>query len=315
MKRFFYFIILMICLDQVCGYLLQWMYLRTTTGEMGGLINDAIHRAPDVLVLGSSRAQHHVSSAILRERLSVSVYNAGINGGDFLYAAMLLDLRERYGCVMPKIILWQIDPLSLSYVEEEIQRTSLFSPYIENSDLVRSLILMRGKYEAVKLLSYSYRFNGRVLPIVKNYFVRPSREFDGYVGLSGSLRVDLTPDKYGGDCAVTPIQFWDMKVRLLEKVARRCKANGTRLILFHSPSFGEDPEALRAWLTQIKGLHVFQEGADFLDLSEPIHKLFDGRPELFKDAGHLNSKGAEVFSVLLAEAVATKIGALPTPKG
>jgi len=316
MKRLLLFFVLVIGLDQACGHLLNWLYFRTTTGEMGGLINDALRRTPDVLVLGSSRAQHHVSAAILRSRLSLSVYNAGINGSDFLYAMMLLDLRERSGRPLPKVILWQVDSSSLARVDDEIQKSSLFSAYIGDSTLVRSVILMRGKYEAVKYLSYSYRFNGKVLPIVKNLFSHPDPEFDGYVGLRGVFRVGLVPDQHSGESArTTPCAFWDMKIRFLEELARRCKANGTHLILFHSPSYDEDPVALHDWLVPLNHLHVFQDGAEFLDLREPIHRLFDGRPELFKDAGHLNSKGAEIFSAMLAEEIANRIGATPAPRG
>ena len=103
-------------------------------------------------MLGSSRAKHHVSPAILRARLFDSVYNAGINGQGFLYAIMLLDLWTR-SHALPKAILLHIDPQSLSRSEEELQRTSVFSAYFGESERIRSILLMRGKYEWLEYLS------------------------------------------------------------------------------------------------------------------------------------------------------------------
>lgn len=97
MKRLFYFAILVIGLDRVIGFSLDRLYLRTESGESGGLINHALRQNPDILVLGSSRAKYHVSPDVLADKLSVSAYNAGIGGQDFLYAVMLLDLWGRSG--------------------------------------------------------------------------------------------------------------------------------------------------------------------------------------------------------------------------
>ncbi len=312
MKRFLLFAILIVALDQTIGFVLKRLYLRTTSGEAGGLINCALRRDPDVLVLGSSRAKHHVSPAILRARLSASVFNAGINGHDFLYAIMLLDLWTR-SHAPPKAILLHIDPQSLSRSENELERSSVFSAYFGESERVRSILLMRGKYEWLKYLSSSYRFNGKVLPIIKNLASRPDEAFDGYIGLEGSLEPGSTPDTdLGNGSNRDSVPFWDLKLSYLDELARYCKANGSRLMLFHSPMFQEDAAALAAWSTRLSVLHMSREGVEFLDLSERTRELVTGRPDLFKDFSHLNSKGAERFSTLLADEIAARIGPIAT---
>lgn len=308
MKKFLLFAILVIGLDQTIGCLLNRLYLRTNSGEEGGLINWALRQDPDVLVLGSSRAKHHVSPAILKERLSASAFNAGINGQDFLYASMLLDLWTR-SHRPPKLILLHVDPKSFARSEAELQRTSVFSAYFGKSQRVRDILLMRGKFERVKYLSFSYRFNGKVLAILKNLIRRFDEKFDGYVGLKGSLDSRSMQIPAAGDVPeLESAPAWDLKLGYLDEIARYCKANGVRLLLFHSPRFDEDPAALAAWSTRLAILVASREGVEFLDLAGGSQKLFEGRPDLFKDHAHLNSTGAEMFSALLADEVAARIG-------
>jgi hypothetical protein len=312
LKRFLLIASLIIGLDQTIGFLLNRLYLQTTSGDNGGVINGVLRRNADVLVLGSSRARHHVLPVILKERMSVSVFNAGINGQGFLYAFMLLDLWTR-SHVPPKAILLHVDPTSLSYSEEELARTHIFSGYFRESERVRSILLMRGKYEWLKYLSSSYRFNGKVLPIIKNLTVRYDDTIDGYIGLKGSLEPgsisSRDPRKSPNEDSAS---FWDLKLSYLAELARYCKTNGTRLILFHSPRFQEDPETLAIWSRRLSALLMPYEGVEFLDLAAHTDELFAGRPDLFKDEAHLNERGSEVFSRLLADEVASRLGSIAT---
>lgn len=308
MRRFLIIAVLVIGLDQTIGFLLHRSYLHTTSGERGGVINGALKQNPQVLVLGSSRAKHHVMPAILGARLSASVFNAGIDGHDFLYAIMLLDLWTR-SHAPPKVILLHIDPYSLSYSKHELDRVNVFSGYFGESERIRNIILMRGKYEWLKYLSSSYRFNGKVLPIIKNVVKGSDDTLDGYVPLEGSLESGaipfLHPSKHANEYS-DPL--WDLKLSYLIDIARYCKANGTRFILFHSPRFQEDPTALAEWWKRLAAMQLSEAGVEFLDLAEQSQYLVTDRSDLFKDRTHLNVRGAEIFSRLLADEVASRLG-------
>ncbi len=309
MKRFLLIAILLIGLDQALGLLLSRLYLHTTSGKTGGNINGILQQKADVLILGSSRARHHVVPAILEDSLSVSVFNAGLDGHDFLCAVMLFDLWTR-AHPPPKVILLHVDPVSLLNYQRELERTIIFSGYFRESDRVRSILLMRGKYEWLKYLSSSYRFNGKVLPIIKNLIMSPDPTSHGYVGLKGSPQsgvrqaVDLTritTDEYANP-------FWDLKLSYLAELARYSKVNGTRLILFHSPYPQEDLSTVADWSRRLAALQSSYEGVEFLDLAARAHEIFVGRADLFWDKSHLNSKGAEIFSTLLAAEVGQRLG-------
>ncbi len=305
MRRFVIFLLAAIALDQALGAGLGRLYRRTAPDDRNGLINYALQQDPDVLVFGSSRAVHHVVPSILRARLSGTVFNAGIDGHDFLYAVMLLDLWSRSQRA-PKIIILHVDPRSLSRSEEELERTSVFSPYFYESETVRHILLMRGRYERMKYLSSSYRFNGKVLPMLRGFAASPRASVDGYVGLEGTINMDVP---YKRDDRDGPAPFWDVKLQYLQQIVQYSKENKSRLFLITSPVFVTNP-AWRAWSTEMSQLVNSYPGVDFLDLSERTHpELFAGRPDLFSDGTHLNAKGAAVFSALLAEEVAGRMPA------
>jgi hypothetical protein len=303
MRRFLLFVLLVVGLDQTAGFLLNRLYLRTRSGESGGLINLALNQQPDVLVLGSSRAKHHVSPDVLQARLSATVFNAGINGQDFLYAVMLLDLWTRTH-TPPKAILLHVDPGFLSRSEIELQTASVFSAYYHQSERVRSIFGLRSSYEWVKYGSSAYRFNGKVFPLIKNLVTTPDPRFNGYIGLKGTLA--RAPEPIPASDYQRPAP-WDIKIQYLHEISNYCRQHGVRLILFHSPRFDESVTGLNAWSTDLTTLLATHGGAEFLDLTEQSHALFAGHPELFRDDSHLNARGAELFSALLAEEVAIRI--------
>lgn len=319
MKRLLLLVILLIGLDQALGFLLNRLYLQTTSGQTGGNINGILRQKADVLILGSSRARRHVVPAILEDSLSVSVFNAGLDGHDFLCAVMLFDLWTR-AHPLPKVILLHVDPISLLNYQRELERTIIFSGYFRESDRVHSILLMRGKHEWLKYLSSSYRFNGKVLPIIKNLVIHPDTTSVGYVGIKGSLH---SPEIQAANLQAANLEriasgvysnpFWDLKINYLAEIARYCKANGTRLMLFHSPYPQEDLSTLTDWSRQL-ALRLSYEEVEFLDLSARAHELFSGRPDLFYDKSHLNSRGAEIFSTLLADEVGQRLGSVAAKK-
>ena len=64
------------------------------------------NKKADVLVLGSSRANHHYVSSMFKDSLGLSCYNAGRDGHDILYAYMIFQsFLERN---MPKMVVIDI---------------------------------------------------------------------------------------------------------------------------------------------------------------------------------------------------------------
>lgn len=307
MRRFFIIIglaALIVVLDLVLGVSLDRLYRRTRTGESGGLINDALSRNVQVLLLGSSRMRHHAMPAILNRNLSLTTYNAGMDGQDFLYAMMLFDLWQR-SHAPPKAIVLNIDSDSFEKSDEELQRTSVFSFYYDDSPMVRQILNERSRFERLKFFSRAYRANGKVFAIGKNLLTHLDSDFDGFEPLSGHLSPETVPAPQGS--VPTLPEFWFLKVECFQRLADYCKQHGTRLALVQSPRYREDPHAHDAWVDVLSQFLANYQSVEFVDLSTCAHPdVFRDKPELFKDGSHLNAHGAEIFSTMLADALQTK---------
>jgi hypothetical protein len=313
MRRFCVFIgvaALIIIIDMALGASLDRLYRKTRTGETGGLINDALSRHAQVLLLGSSRMRHHAMPAILNRKLSLRPYNAGMDGQDFLYAMMLFDLWQRSNAP-PKAIVLNVDADSFQKSDDELQRAGIFSFYYDDSSLVRKILNERSRFERLKFLSRAYRANGKVLAIAKNLFTHTDPDFDGFEPLSGCL----SPQTVAAPCESikTLTQFWPVKVECFKWLADYCTKHGTRLVLVQSPRYREDLHAHDAWVNVLTQFLASYPDVEFVDLSNCAHPdVFRDKPELFKDGSHLNAHGAEIFSIMLAEALQTKSHPLPT---
>lgn len=302
LKSFFFVLVLALLVDRLLGFGFERLYKRTMSGEAGGLINAALSAKAQVLLLGSSRMMHHVDPAVVSHYLSLSVYNAGINGHDLLYALMLMDLRRREGDPPPEAVVLHVDENSFAKNEDELKRTSIFSFYYTESDLVREVIDQRTRLEPIKYASMAYRANGKVLPILKNVLSPEHGTMNGYSPLNGIMKAPFpaeASEKMG--TKTPPLGFWDFKVRCFERFLQNCRQEGTRVFLLHSPRFSESRSEHDGWIASINSFLARFPEVQFIEINEFTYpQVFGGRPELFQDNTHLNAKGAAMLSDLLA---------------
>jgi hypothetical protein len=307
MRRLFTFIGvagLIVVMDITLGAGLGRLYRKTHTGESGGLINDALSRNVQVLLLGSSRMRHHAMPAVINRKLSLTAYNAGMDGQDFLYAVMLFDLWQQ-SHAPPKVVVLNIDSDSFEKTDDELQRAGVFSFYYDDSPLVRQILNERSRFERLKFLSRAYRANGKVLAIAKNLFAHQDPDFDGFEPLSGHLSPGTVPAP--NENSPTLAQFWSVKVACFKRLADYCTQHGTRLVLVQSPRYREDQRTHDAWVNVLSQFLASYPDVEFVDLSTCAHPdVFRDKPDLFKDGSHLNAHGAEIFSTMLAEALKAK---------
>lgn len=291
------FVAAVVFLDVAIGFALSRAYHRTRTGEGGGLVNHMLTKDADVLVLGSSRAKHHVVPSLLGEKLGLTVYNAGTDGQSFLFATMLLDLwKARHPA--PRAIVLHVDADTFRGTDEELQKTAVLSAYVDESAHVREVLYARTEFERVKYVSRTYRFNGKVLPIAKNLFVKADPAFDGYEALTAVMDPRMMPPPKRIPRGAV---FSARTRRYFEDLVAYCRQYGVRLFLVHSPQFVSDPALYGEWMPALGAAIGAYPEVELLAIDEVTHASeLAGRAELFADEWHLNAKGAEVFTTLLA---------------
>lgn len=290
-----------VALDASLGRVSRAAYERTMTGDGAGVLNYSITKPTGILVLGSSRARHHLMPEVLERVLGLPSYNAGFNGNDLLYAAAVVHLRARR-TPEPNAVILVVDPLSFVRNEDEIQRTFVLSMYADD-EAVFDLLAMRGRYERLKLVSQSYRMNGKVFPVLRNLTSQPSPSYDGFVPLNGLVpaRERGRPDRLLVGTFDQP--FWDLKVTRLGELFRYYRERHIPFVLVHTPSLGYSPREHAVWIERVEQALSAFPGLRLLDQSQYVNPIFLDNTDLFSDELHLNQRGARIFSEQLARAL------------
>jgi hypothetical protein len=175
-----------VLLDRGLGSVIARVQGQSFTGDRDGLLNYALTQEPQVLVLGSSRAQFQIMPSVLTKELGLTAYNAGHKGQDFLYSVMFYDLWKRRH-PRPKILVLTIDIESLIPRETEINTAHIVDAYLDESPLVREILYSGSPFKRFQYLSSTYRFNGAVLSLGKHAFNRPPPSYDGFAVDAGAL--------------------------------------------------------------------------------------------------------------------------------
>jgi hypothetical protein len=311
LRNIILFVLAAVLLDQGIGYVIGRIQRQTFTGDRGGLLNHALTQEPQILILGSSRAQFHIMPSVLKKELGLTAYNAGHKGQDFLYSVMLYDLWKRRH-PPPKILVLTVDIESLIPRATEVNTAQIVAPYIDQSPLVREILSSESPAKRFAYLSSTYRFNGATLSLAKHAFNRPPATFDGFAIGSGALDPAtetgvlnaLDQDRTAAEMASVP--FSSQKLGYLRALAEETARNGTRFFLVHTPIFRQDEAAHRVWVDKMQAALAGMPGVQFVDICTATHPELFTRPELYLNLNHLNPAGAEALTLLLAEEIRTR---------
>src|SRR5438477_7055225 len=257
MKRVLLFLFLAVALDRGLGSILQWLNRHNFTGDRGGNLNHALTQEPEILVLGSSRAAFHIMPSVLREKLGMSAYNAGLKGQDFLYSVMLYDLWNRRH-KPPRAVVLTTDVESLTERETEVTTAQIVAPYLDESPLIREILYSSDPAKRFEYLSLTYRFNGEVISMARHLLDKPAPGFDGFTISPGTLEPTtdtgvlnaLDQNATAAEQARRPQS--PQKLGYLRAMAEELDKNGTRFFLLHTPLFRQDQDAHKLWMDKLK---------------------------------------------------------------
>ncbi|MDY6987481.1 MAG: hypothetical protein SWQ30_05425 [Thermodesulfobacteriota bacterium] len=302
MKRMAAYILLLVLLDQLLGFALGRMYFMTMSGENGGLINYALTKRPVVLIMGASGAKHHYDPSVLEATLEKEAFNAGINGQGMLYQLMLFDLLRSRD--LPEVIVLDVTMEFLADNERDLPYTRVFAYYMAESQFIKETIFSISPFERIKYLSSTYRANGKVLSIIQNVIREPDLEFKGFIGLDGRMRNTRFPE----EAEPTIAHFTRGGMTRLKTFANWCEKEGILLFLVNGPSFRNRYEAYSMWREEVSAVCRPHRNTHFIEINQYTHPETFTNREYFRDITHLNRKGAEVFSGLLAGMVSDLLG-------
>ncbi|MEO6670167.1 MAG: hypothetical protein ABIN36_11865 [Ferruginibacter sp.] len=304
--KIFVLLLVLLIMDRLFTYFFtKEIFYKTMAGESGGSVNYLIQKKQHVsfLILGSSRAKHHIDPALLSNVYNGDGYNAGINGtGGLIYNSLLLKLlieKKR----IPKLVILQVDAYPYFTMKDDNVNAEIspLYPFIDESPALSNYFKEQTGYaEKIKMWLHAYRFNGKLLNIVYNYARRNSvTNNNGFEGLAG--QIDTTGSFVPVDTGKT-FHFSEIKMKALQDIAQTCKLNGIRLLLLLPPSY--------------KNIILLKPGNDaILSLlhSNDVYDIFNFSdvgtiPALesnlyWRDQTHLNKEGAAIFSVVFNDSL------------
>jgi hypothetical protein len=282
-------------LDFSIGNILKYFYYKQDSGMQFRTTNSIEKTTADVLVFGSSRANHHYQQAVFKKRLTLSNYNVGRDGTSIFYHyAILSCVLKRYS---PKIIILDFNGTEFGKAQLNYDKISLLLPYYRGHPEIRSIIELKSPFEKLKLLSYIYPYNSSIFSIaIGNSELNKKRwnDINGYLPLTkiwnGSLQIDTNSTKYEVDMNI---------VKLYESFIKDCINSNIKLYIVCSPYLIESNSLTNS--VNLGKEIAAKNKVLFFDFSKD--STFINNRKLFADIVHLNDEGAKIFSNMLLDSI------------
>ena len=292
MKRFIckvgLFLFLITIVDIVFGYTMGSITKRIDIGGTGRNNYICDKMTDDVLIFGSSRAEHHYNAQMISDSLGVSCYNAGEGGcGIILAYGRLLMILER--CT-PKTIIYEVTPrYDYLYGDDNHQYLGRLKQKYDRFG-VDSIFWSVDPSERYKMISRMYRHNSSFLQNLIVYFFRMSTDtgvkgFRPYyeemdtMKIKGSKKIYDSKEGYVYD---------SLKIHYIDKFLEKTKS--MKLVFVVSPVwYGQDTLVLEPIKQICKKRNTYI--IDFSNSPKYVH-----HNEYFKDGVHLNARGADEFT-------------------
>ena len=219
-------------LDLLIGSLLRNLYFRQESGVLYRTTYSLEKTTSDILIFGSSTANHDYSPEIFQNRLHTSVYNTGRDGISIFYQyAILKGVLKRYS---PKIILLNFDMDEFIKTSSSYDKISALEPYYETHPEIRSIVNLKSSDEKLKLLSKIYPFNSALFTILAGnmeFNKKRRADFEGFVPLLKVLNQPIESD------SEKDVDLDSNKVQIYKLFIQDCLDNHAKLYIICSPVY------------------------------------------------------------------------------
>ena len=253
----------------------------------------------EIAIYGSSRAMMHFNPAILFDSLDLNAYNFGMDGHN-LWSQIFRHEQYLIHNPSPKVIIHSADFFTLAskfngYNNEQ------FLPYLLwNKNFSQSAYLpMHYSWWDCNIPLLRYRNKGNIiLQSFIDLFNTKALRTAGFVGRKWEWNKDF--DKAKANMNSYTIKMDSTAIDLFHAYIEECQHKGITVILVNSPvyvegqKFIDNRDELRAFYNSVADQHNIK----YLDYS--LHNICNKR-EYFYNATHLNSRGANAFSSILAK--------------
>lgn len=282
------FFVLMVIIDFAVGIGMRYTTARIAQGGVArdNYICNTV--ADDVLIFGSSRAEHHYNAQMISDSLGLSCYNCGESGcGIILAYGRLLMLLERH---KPKVVIYEITP-GYDYLLGGDNHKFLYrlKQHYERKG-IDSIFWNVDATERFKMLSWMYRYNSSFLQNIVAAYLHISTDtgikgFRPMVTPFDSLKVRDIQTFYEDEDS---FQYDPLKMSYFNRFLDKTAAIKTFFVA--SPIWYGMNTAVFKPIKEI----CEQRNIPFLDFSNDPKYVHNST--YFADGNHLNAVGADEFT-------------------
>jgi hypothetical protein len=137
----FWVIAIVICMDFLIGSLLRYFYFKQQSGFQYHTTYSIEKTKADLLIFGSSRANHHYQPEVFEKKMNLSFYNVGRDGVSIFYDyAVLQGILVRY---CPKIVILDFERKEFERNQENYDRISFLLPYYNTHPEIHSIVKLK----------------------------------------------------------------------------------------------------------------------------------------------------------------------------
>jgi len=294
-KLFLLFLIVFI-LDFSIGKMLRHFYFTQESGWQYRTTYAMENTVADMIVFGSSRANHHYHPEVFEKRLPFEYYNAGRDGSYNLYHfAVLKSILKRH---KPKMVILEFGKEEFKKSQVGYDRLSALLPYYKNHPEIREILDHKSEAEPLKLaISQIYPFNSSIFTIaIGNAAINKTRRGD----IKGYVPLDKTWDEPMKTIQSLPAYDVDtVSVWAYESFLKECTLASVPVYVVTSPYF-ERSELMDTSMQLGKNI-AGKYDVPFFDFSQDENLI--SHPDFFADHLHLNDKGARIFSNLVIDRI------------
>lgn len=303
-KRLVIFILLVIAVDRMGGFILKKLYFSQEKGQFSQITYSLDSTKHEVLVFGSSRAIRHYSPAILAEKLNKSVYNVGMDGQMIPYYIALQEvILNRY---TPEMIILDINPWELNRGDAKYNKLSALLPYVDEHPELLNHVSYSNDLESVKLYSHIYPFNSSLFIGLYNFILKNKlpNYANGYLPLERVMGEKEFKDSkvksiYEARAEAKQKDIYDQKsIDLLHQFLQKAEEKQIKIRVVVSPTIFENSFNNNK-LKKLKEIVENYKTVKFYDYSQD--PMFLNKYHLFSDIFHLNKTGAMLFSEKISD--------------
>lgn len=277
--KIFTFALCLVVIDQLFGFSVRYyekQYPDNIITREEYLVDSV---STDLVIFGSSRASNHYNPKILSDSLGLTCYNAGIPGMGIITSYGFFTMLTQRN--IPKYIILDVAQW-FDYLyggDDTTKYLGPLKPYYEYPG-ISTLFREASRPEAIKMHSWFYRYNSRIIETQKEPKTR-----NGYAPANGKVNPDIEISE-----PIYTVEIDPIKAHFFERFISDCKKKGIKLALFVSPSFKKTQTFELDYAKELaskEGIPYFSFWAD----TDWVNNA-----EYFHDSGHLNQEGADAYT-------------------